>query len=120
MADRVLRGSRLGSVSYENERGQAPAARVRVDFACPQGHAFDVVFAEEADLPALWDCPTCGASATALNGPAPVAKPVKPTRTHWDMLLERRSVNDLQVLLDERLAEIRGVSGVGGGSRRTA
>lgn len=108
MADRVLRGSRLGAVSYENERGQAPAARVRVAFACPNVHSFSIVFAEEADLPAAWDCPTCGASALAVDGPAPSAKPGKPVRTHWDMLLERRSVNDLQALLDERLAEIRG------------
>ena len=28
---------------------------------------------------------------------------VKPPRTHWDMLLERRSVADLEVLLNERL-----------------
>lgn len=108
MADRVLRGSRLGAVSYENERGQAPAARVRVAFDCPNNHHFEVVFAAEADLPGRWDCPTCGASSLAVDGPAPTAKPTKPVRTHWDMLLERRSVSDLQILLDERLAEIRG------------
>ena len=118
MADRVLRGSRLGAVSYENERGQAPAARVRVAFDCPRDHHFDVVFAEEADLPALWDCPTCGTSALAVNENAPEAKPVKPARTHWDMLLERRSVGELEVLLDERLAEIRGDAPTG--RRRSA
>jgi hypothetical protein len=57
MADRVLRGSRLGAVSYETERGQEPAARTRVAFDCPHGHHFDLAFAEEADLPAGWDCP---------------------------------------------------------------
>ena len=30
-------------------------------------------------------------------------KPSKPQRTHWDMLLERRSLEELQVLLDEQL-----------------
>lgn len=118
MADRVLRGSRLGAVSYENERGQAPAARVRVAFDCPNNHHFGIVFAEEADLPAVWDCPTCGASSRAVDGRSPVVKPTKPVRTHWDMLLERRSVSDLQVLLDERLAEIRGDAPQG--SRRSA
>jgi hypothetical protein len=44
----------------------------------------------------------------AVDVPAPEAKPTKPARTHWDMLLERRSPAELQVLLDERLAEIRG------------
>ena len=29
-------------------------------------------------------------------------------RTHWDMLLERRTIADLEVLLDERLALLRG------------
>ena len=31
----------------------------------------------------------------------------KPVRTHWDMLLERRSVDELQELLDERLDLLR-------------
>lgn len=108
MADRVLRGSRLGSVSYETEKGHEPAARTRVAFDCPRGHHFDLVFAEEADLPAAWDCPSCGAPAVAIDVPVPETKPAKPARTHWDMLLERRSTAELQVLLDERLAEIRG------------
>jgi hypothetical protein len=28
----------------------------------------------------------------------------RPVRTHWDMLLERRSIADLEELLEERLA----------------
>jgi hypothetical protein len=36
-----------------------------------------------------------------------VAKPTKPARTHWDMLLERRSIAELEALLDERLALLR-------------
>jgi RNA polymerase-binding protein len=32
---------------------------------------------------------------------------VKPPRTHWDMLLERRSVDELDELLKERLDLIR-------------
>ena len=31
-------------------------------------------------------------------------KAERPTRTHWDMLLERRSIADLEELLEERLA----------------
>ena len=34
----------------------------------------------------------------------PEAKPEKHARTHWDMLLERRTIADLEVLLEERLA----------------
>ena len=35
------------------------------------------------------------------------AKEVKPPRTHWDMLLERRSIPELEELLEERLALLR-------------
>ena len=31
----------------------------------------------------------------------------KPPRTHWDMLLERRSIKELEVLLAERLEHLR-------------
>jgi hypothetical protein len=32
---------------------------------------------------------------------------VKPARTHWDMLLERRSIPELEELLEERLTLLR-------------
>jgi hypothetical protein len=38
---------------------------------------------------------------------------VKPPRSHWDMLMERRSVADLEEVLAERLAVIRGQRGTG-------
>ena len=34
-------------------------------------------------------------------------KEVKPARTHWDMLMERRTRADLEELLEERLALLR-------------
>lgn len=111
MVDRVLRGSRLGAVSYENERSQEPAARRRQSYDCPQGHRFFRVFAEEAEVPASWECPQCGRSALATDAARPEPKKVKPARTHWDMLTERRSTAELQALLDERLAELRGQGG---------
>jgi hypothetical protein len=37
----------------------------------------------------------------------PDEKPVKPARTHWDMLLERRSREELEEILAERLAVLR-------------
>jgi hypothetical protein len=42
-------------------------------------------------------------SGTVPDGAPPEQKKVKPPRTHWDMLLERRSIADLEVLLAERL-----------------
>ena len=42
-----------------------------------------------------------------MGGPEPEAKPVKHVRTHWDMLLERRSIPELEELLEERLTLLR-------------
>ena len=44
---------------------------------------------------------------TLLEGDLPEPKKVKPPRTHWDMLLERRSVEELDELLKERLDIIK-------------
>jgi ABC-type ATPase with predicted acetyltransferase domain len=111
MVERVLRGSRLGSLSYENERSQELAARQRISFECSGGHRFSRVFAEEAETVAEWECPRCGQVALAANATRPEPKKTKPVRTHWDMLMERRTTSDLEVLLAERLTEIRGVVG---------
>ena len=43
-----------------------------------------------------------------LNRDLPTPKKVKPPRSHWDMLRERRSIADLEQVLAERLALIRG------------
>jgi len=43
-----------------------------------------------------------------VDGIETETKKVKPPRTHWDMLLERRSVADLEEVLAERLELLRG------------
>ena len=108
MADRVLRGSRLGTVSYETDRDHDLAPRRSAQYSCPKGHDFDVPFADDAEPPATWECRLHGNSSELLDGTQPEQKKVKPPRTHWDMLLERRSIPDLEELLDERLTELRG------------
>jgi hypothetical protein len=107
MADRVLRGSRLGTTSYETDRNTDLAPRREVAYDCPAGHETRMLMAADAELPANWECRTCGASALLRDGEAPEAKAGKPVRTHWDMLLERRSLDDLEDVLAERLAELR-------------
>lgn len=105
MADRVLRGSRLGAVSYETDRDHdlAPPRRM-AKYKCENGEIFDIPFADEAEIPpGTWLCRN-GLEGTLMEGTAPEAKKVKPPpRTHWDMLLERRSVEELEELLKERL-----------------
>ena len=104
MSDRVLRGSRLGAVSYESDRHTEFAPRATKTYDCPRGHSVHVPFAAEADVPPTWECRVCGATALLRDGEQPEAKKTKPARTHWDMLLERRSVDELEEVLAERLA----------------
>ena len=106
MSERVLRGSRLGAVSYESDKHTELAPRIGVAFDCPHGHATTVPLAAEADIPSSWECRVCGATALRRDGEQPEAKPVKPARTHWDMLLERRSISELEEVLAERLAAL--------------
>jgi hypothetical protein len=108
MGERTLRGARLGGQSFEDERGIEFAARQNVAYVCRQGHEFEVIMAAEADVPAVWECPRCGAEALSKDGAEPEAKAERPARTHWDMLLERRSIKELEDILAERLALLRG------------
>lgn len=106
MADRVLRGSRLGSVSYETDRDHDLAPRHTARYRCENGEEFEVPFADDAEFPATW-VGRNGLEGKLIEGTAPEEKKSKPPRTHWDMLLERRSVDDLEELLKERLDLIR-------------
>jgi rubredoxin len=108
MAERALRGTRLGATSYENDRNTDLAPRQEIAFDCPKGHHFSVPFAAEAEVPATWECRVCGAVAFTSAADLPTPKKVKPPRSHWDMLRERRSIADLEQVLNERLALIRG------------
>ncbi len=126
MAERALRGTRLGATSYENDRNTDLAPRQEVTFDCPNGHQFAVPFAAEAEIPTTWECRVCGATAITVTGELPAPKKAKAPRTHWDMLLERRSIEDLEEVLAERLAVIRAgrgdrqSSGTPGRERRKA
>ncbi len=102
MADRVLRGSRLGSVSYETDRDHDLAPRRTAKFLCENGEIFEVPFSDDAEIPGTW-IGRSGLEGKLIEGIAPEPKKVKPLRTHWDMLLERRSIEELDELLKERL-----------------
>jgi hypothetical protein len=107
MAERTLRGSRLGSVSYETDRNSDLAPRRQAEYRCQRGHVFSVPFADEADAPRTWECRLDGSLARLTGGAEPDAKKGKTPRTHWDMLLERRSIADLEEVLAERLELLR-------------
>ena len=106
MSERSMRGTRLGASSMESEDGVQPAARQDVSYLCPHGHKVVVTLSMEAEIPALWEC-RCGAMALREDTEAPEPKVVKPPRTHWDMLMERRTTAELEELLTERLELLR-------------
>jgi len=107
MAERALRGSRLGAVSYENDDSTEPAQRQVAAYSCPNGHRFAVPFSAEAEVPSTWECRLCGAVAVREDGATPAQSRTKPARSHWDMLLERRSIPELEAILEERLEYLR-------------
>lgn len=106
MASRSLRGSGLGSLSLESDEGIEFAARMQAHYDCPNGHTIVLPFSVEADPPPTWEC-RCGENALLRDAEQPEPKPGRPVRTHWDMLLERRTTAELQELLDERLKLLR-------------
>jgi hypothetical protein len=107
MADRSLRGMKIGANSLESDAGVDFAPRLEAHYDCPNGHTMVLPFSVDAEVPPLWEC-RCGEEALLRNATRPEpTKPVKPPRTHWDMLLERRTIGELEELLEERLALLR-------------
>ncbi len=115
MADRSLRGMRLGAQSLQSEEGVSFSPRQSYTYSCPScGKDTSVVFAAEADAPDVWECRYCSAEALLMIGGAPVVidhSDQKAPRSHWDMLLERRTIPELEELLEERLQFLRGRRG---------
>lgn len=117
MAERTLRGMRLGSQSMQSEEGVEFADRQRAQYRTADGETFDVIFSADAELPDTWESPKSGREGVLL---APDGTPVdivlgeiKAPRTHWDMLLERRTRDELEELLQERLELLRARRGGG-------
>ncbi|GAA1629931.1 MULTISPECIES: RNA polymerase-binding protein RbpA [Georgenia] len=107
MAERSLRGMKIGANSMESDEGVEFAPRIKAQYNCPDGHTFELPFSVDAEVPPVWEC-KCGKEALLLDATKPEPKkPVKPPRTHWDMLLERRSIPELEALLEERLQLLR-------------
>lgn len=104
MAERSLRGMSIGAKSLESDENVDFAPRREVAYVCPNGHRTILPLAEGADAPDEWEC-RCGQVAR-LEGQDDNDQgdaDSKAIRTHWDMLIERRSEDELKTVLDKRL-----------------
>ncbi|TFD78034.1 RNA polymerase-binding protein RbpA [Cryobacterium sp. Sr8] len=111
MADRSLRGMRLGAQSLQSEEGVTFSPRISHTYRCATCDRETVmVFSADAEAPDEWECRFCSQTATRLVDSKPVVvdhSDEKVARTHWDMLLERRTRPELEELLEERLTVLR-------------
>lgn len=111
MADRSLRGMRLGSQSLQSEVGVEFSPRKKSQYRTEDGTVFEVTFAAEAEVPETWESPRTGLEGRLIGEDGGLVQSVvvetKAPRTHWDMLLERRTRPELEELLQERLELLR-------------
>jgi hypothetical protein len=111
MADRSLRGMRLGSQSLQSEEGVEFSPRKKSVYRTEDGTTFEVMFAAEAEVPETWESPRTGLEGRLVGEDGGLVQSAvvetKAPRTHWDMLLERRTRPELEELLQERLELLR-------------
>jgi len=113
MRSQSLRGTSLNSRSLASDEGIVFSDRKQVNYLCGScGKTTIMTFAAEAENPDEWTCATCGGFATlgepgAAGRIAKAAEDDKIARTPFDMLLERRTRDELEVILQERLQYLR-------------
>jgi hypothetical protein len=110
MAQQTMRGIRLGAQSLESEVGVSYSPRTKHNYQCPNGHLSELVFAQEAELPNFWQCKSCQEQAQLLTDGKLIKldiEDLKTPRSHWEMLQERRSKEELEEILKERISFIR-------------
>lgn len=108
MAMRNARTRSVPTSGVGRHQDGPPAPATVVTYRCDRDHRFTLRLAEDAVAPATWDCPRDGTTARLVDGAPEQAAPAgRPVRTPWDMLVERRSVAELESLLAERLSVLR-------------
>jgi len=101
-----MRGTRLGSSSYEADKGVRVPVRLTT-YICSRDHRMTFPFyADAEEVPDTWTC-ECGESAVRLGATIPMQTPARRPRTHYEILRERRSEKELRALLAERLDLMR-------------
>lgn len=105
MLDESMRGSSLGHISYEVDRGERVAAQL-ITYRCPEGHQTTIPFSSEADeIPDTWNC-HCGELSARPGVELPEKPTVRTRRSHYDIVRERRSENELAQIFIAKLAQM--------------
>jgi hypothetical protein len=107
-----VQGHSLGYRAFGNDYSVEYEPRQRVGFCCQRcGRNFEIPFSAEAEIPNQWRCAFCGDVGLRIG--------ISPDehlsnhdekisgKTPFEMLLERRSREELEAILDERLAYLR-------------
>lgn len=106
--EQSMRGSSLSHVSYEVDRGDHAPVQL-VTYECPEGHKTTLTFAAEIDeIPVSWEC-ACGATAALPGVQLPEPAPVHTRRSHYEIVRERRTENDLAQIFVLKLHEMHDV-----------
>lgn len=112
MADRTLRGTRIGATSLQGEVGVELSPRRSVEYVTDKGTRFTVLFDADAEPPADWVDQKSGElgfldDEAGRAARAEFEEKESSQRTPWDMLIERRTREELEELLEERLQLLR-------------
>jgi DNA-directed RNA polymerase subunit RPC12/RpoP len=113
MPNEAIRGNSLRSSSLVSDIGVELEGRQVVEYRCSHCVAvLAIPFAIEAESPAQWPCSRCGHEAWKDGAEHVSLTPEKVGKTPFEMLLERRSRDDLEEILTERLIYLRSRRGL--------
>ena len=103
----AVRGHRCAALDNAIEKRYELAPRHIARYRTENGEEFDMPFADDAEIPGTWLCRN-GMEGTLIEG-GDLAEPkkLKVPRTPWEMLRERRSIEQLDELLKERIEIIK-------------
>ena len=108
MSNEPIRGRSLSSASLLNDQGVELEARQVVTYECSScSSELHVPLAHDAEAPDQWTCSRCGNEAWRKGVTPTEAEPEKVGKTPFEMLLERRSREELEEILQERLTYLR-------------
>ena len=105
MLDESMRGSSLGHISYEVDRGERVAAQL-VTYTCNDGHFTTIPFAINAEeIPDIWNC-HCGKKSGRPGVEVLDTPKVSKRRSHYAIVRERRTEEELAQIFIAKLAEM--------------